>query len=288
MRWRRTVQTLPAAIALLLALSSASAVADDLQDAMDRADALNFFRQIGLERAQAQQMIAPLERIQDLVKRYRERDERRLQELEPTLRAARQALIEGRTLDERIAWALESYQAERAEARSALRRAVAAEMQVIARTLYPEQNAMLDWTPPAAVRPEESIEERLEVQRIAMGRIEEAVRVLERIKYLDAFHYVTGRIPIINDYLARYYEPNSPEFQEAGEILLEYTGEVRMLEEDEWRAHALDIAADMIDEIGLMPRYDPEPPPGTVSWNALYRLVTNPQTLQVVRSVAGR
>ena len=286
MKTRATISFNIAALMVALAIATIPVCADEMQDAMDRADILNFALQLGIEGGQAQAMIAPLERIERLVREYRENEEELLDGLQPTLRAARQALVEGRELDDEAFEALEDFQAARHAAVRDLRRLVDAEMQVIAGTLHPTQNAMLDWTAPEVVRPYEGLERRLENQRIAMGRMQEVAEMLNRVKYLDAFNFVTGRITIVNDYLSRYFVPNTEQFQQATMIVLEYTDEVRMLPDDEWQMDAMDISAMMLEDIGLMPATDPTRFAGTISWDVLYRIVINPQTLEVVRELA--
>jgi hypothetical protein len=273
-------------LALAVAVFAVPAAADEMQDAMARADALNLFRQIELQRAQARQMIPPLQRTVRLVETHEQQRTQSLNRLEPTLRQARQQLIAGAELGSEAQLALEEYEERRASSQRGLYRSVDAEMQGIAEVLTPEQNELLDWTAPASIRPEQSMEDRLRIQQVAMGRIQETVRMLDRVKHLHAFNFVTGRGPMLNDYLAGYFEPQSPQFQEAYQIALDYTDEVRMLREEQWQAQGLEIAAAMIEDLGLMPTVDPDQRPGAVSWRSLYRLVTNPQTLEVVRQMA--
>jgi hypothetical protein len=110
--------------------------------------------------------------------------------------------------------------------------------------------------------------------------------MLERVKYLDAFNFVTARAPILNDYLARYFDPNQPNADTAYRIALAQTDRVRLLSEEEWQANAWDIAAELVERLGLMPVIETGAQPGTVAWPALYRLFTNPQTLQVAQQLA--
>jgi len=110
--------------------------------------------------------------------------------------------------------------------------------------------------------------------------------MLDAVKHLDAFNFVTARSPMINDYLALYFRPDAQQFQQAYQIAINYTSQVRMLSEQQWQAQSLDIGAGLVEELGLMPQMDPGVQPGTVPWTQLYRVVTNPQTLVVVRGLA--
>ncbi|MFO8078883.1 MAG: hypothetical protein R6V07_01135 [Armatimonadota bacterium] len=273
-------------VALAVAVFAVPVAADEMQDAMARADALNLFRQIDLQRGQARQMIPPLQRIVRLVETHEQQRKQSLNRMESTLRRARQQLVAGAELASEAEEAMEQFEEQREASQRDLYRSVDAEMQAIAEVLTREQNELLDWTAPASIRPERNMEERLRVQQVAMGRIQEAGRMLDRVKHLDAFNFVTGRGPMLNDYLAGYFRPDSPQFREAYQITLDYTDEVRMLREEQWQEQGLEIATAMVEDLGLMPTVDPERRPGAVSWRSLYRLVTSPETLEVVREMA--
>lgn len=274
------------AVALALAMLAVPAAADELQDAMDRADALNLFRQLNVQPGQARQMVAPLERIRDLVASHESEREAALDRLESTLEEARERLVEGEALSNETIAALQRHEEQSEAAELALRRAVDSEMQAIAGVLDRTQNQFLSWTAPASIRPEAHVEERLRMQQVAMGRVQEAVRMLEAVKYLHAFNFVTGRMPLVNDYLVRYFQPDAQQFQQAFQIVIAYTDEVRLLPQQQWQVQAVEIAAAMVEDLGLMPTMDPGQRLGTVSWEALFGLVTNPQTVDVVRDLA--
>ena len=278
MRWPAVVL-----IALVIALPAA---ADEMQDAMDRADALNLMLRVQVQPSQAQQMLGPLQRIQELVRRFDDTQTNSLNQLKTSLLRARAELVAGQELSPATSTALESYERQRDAAREALQSSVAEQMQLIASMLTPEQNRYLDWTPPGAIRTEQLLAERIEMQQVAMGRAQEAARMLDAVKHLDAFNFVTGRGPIINDYLALYFRPDAQQFQQAYEIALNYTNEARMLDNQQWQAQALDFGAGLVEDLGLMPQMDPGVQPGTVPWSQLYRIVTNPQTLVAVRGLA--
>jgi len=274
-------------LAVGLALMAATvAGADELTDAVAQTDALGLFTRISLQQDQARAMVTPLQRIQGIVQRANDAQQQRLNALEPTLRGARELLAADQELPADVQSALDDFRRQREQAQLALYRGVDQEMGIIEDLMYPAQNALLDWTPPAAVRTEDNLQEQLRLRQVAEARIDEVGRMLERIKYLDAFNFVTARAPIINDYLARYFDPNAANYQAAYRICLDYTDRARLLSEDEWQANAWDIAAELIDRLGLMPVLETAPAPGTITWPTLYRVFTNPQTLQVVQQLA--
>ncbi|MGC9320026.1 MAG: hypothetical protein ACP5KN_18485 [Armatimonadota bacterium] len=273
---------------MLLAIAASAvwpAAGDELADAMARADALNFFNSIGLEVTQAQRMVAPVERIRDLVQQHQQTSSQRLQAMTATLQRARALLLAGEKLPDEIRTAIADYQTQQDQARLTLMRAVDQEMGLIEDILAPRQNALLDWTPPESVRPRQSTEQILEQQQIAMGRIQRAAQMLDNVKHLDAFNFVTGRTQIVNDFLAMHFRQGTPRWERAYGIVIEATDQVRMLPEEEWQANAMDIAADLIEQLGLMPSFEERRRPGTISWNALYQLFTNPVTLEVLKEL---
>jgi len=270
-------------VALVIALPAS---ADEMQDAMDRAEVLNLMLQVRVQPSQAQQMLGPLQRIQELVKRFEDTQTNALNQLATSLQRARAELIAGEELSAQTIAALDGYQQQREAGRQALYSAVAEQMQLIASALTAEQNRYLDWTPPGAIRPEELLAERVQMQQVAMGRVQEAARMLDAVKHLDAFNFVTARGPIVSDYLALYFRPDAQQFQQAYQIAVNYTSQVRMLDEQQWQAQSLDFGAGLVEELGLMPQMDPGVKPGTVPWGRLYRIVTNPQTLPVMRGLA--
>ncbi len=274
-------------LALGLALTAATvARADELADATAQIEALDLFTHISLRQDQARAMVTPLQRIQSIVQQANDAQQQRLNALAPTLRRARELLAAGEELPADVQAALADYRRERERAVLALYRGVDQEMGIIEDLMYPQQNELLDWTPPAAVRTEDSLQEQLRLQQVAEARIEEAGRMLERVKYLDAFNFVTARSPIVGDYLSRYFDPNQPNYDTAYRIALAQTDRVRMMSEEQWRAHGWDVAAELVDRLGLMPTLQTRPRPGTITWATLYRVFTNPQTLQVVRQLA--
>lgn len=282
-RWSlRIVMVVAALVGLAVA-----APADQLGDATAEADALSFFRNLGLDQAQAQRLLTPLQRIQTLGTRYRDTQQQRLDALAPTLTAARQLLAAGQPIPENLRAALQDYEAQREAALLQLYRDVNREMQVIRDNLYPEQLAALDFTPPASIATQDMIQERARLQQIALGRIQTAGRMLERVKYLDAFNFVTGRTPIVISYVGQYFPQDTPEFQAAMGVVIEYTDRVRLLNEEAWQQNAWAIAAELVETLGLMPELTMTPDPNKMSWNALYRLFTAPQTLAAVQALAA-
>lgn len=273
-------------LGLAALIAAVPVAADEMQDAMARADALNLMLQIGVLPSQAQQMIGPLRRIREAVDAHEAAQLNRLNQLSASLQRARAELVAGNELSPEMASAIDGYEAARQSARLELYRAVSEQMQIMASVLTPEQNRYLDWTPPGIIQPEACVEERLRMQQVAMGRIQDTAQMLDAVKHLHTFNFVTGRGPLVNDYLARYFPLDAAQFQQAYVTAINYTDQVRMLTEEQWQAQSMDIAAAMVEDLGLMPSMDPGLQAGTIPWSSLFELVTHPQTLVAMRGLA--
>ena len=274
------------ALVAVALMAAGPAVADDIEDAMGRAEALNLLLQVQVSPTQAQQMLAPVQRIQQIVQTSQRAEQDRVNRLGVLLQQARAQLLAGNALSPEMQAALDAHEQQRAAARVELARSVAEQMRLIEGMLTPEQNVLLDWTPPGGLTAEQSLEERMRLQQVALGRIEDAARVLDRIKHLDAFNFVVARVPIVNDYLALHFLPGSAEFQQAYALTINYSDQVRMLTNEQWQAQGLDIGAALVEELGLMPTLDPGPAAGAIPWERLYQILTNPQAVAAVQSIA--
>jgi len=260
------------------------AAADELSDAMQRADCLNFLNTLGLSNEQLTRMVAPLKRIQQIVKERSTDRQAKLARLAGYSAQVRASLMAGREVPASVRDTLRQAEAEIAAADLAAKQAVHGQMELIAGLLTPLQNQQLDWTPPPAVRVAESTEDRIRRLRQLEGLVTDAGQLLQTVRNLDPLLYVTRRVTLIGEYLAQYLDPNSPAFQQAHQTLIEYTGEVRMLEEPQWQQQARAYAERMVQRLGLMPGEAPANP-NAVSWGKLYSLFTDPQTLKTVEQV---
>ncbi len=258
--------------------------ADELAEAMQRADALSFFNRLGLQTSQLQRMVSPLKRIQQIVTQREADREVKLTRLSGYYQRARGLLIAGVALPEDLRAEIQKAEEEMAAGDLSAKQAVHGQMELIASILYPAQNAQLDWTPPPEVRVEESPAERARRQRQIIGLITEAGQFLQQVRELNALLYVTQRIPLISEYLAQYFPVNTPAFERAHAMLMDYTGEVRLVEEGQWQQQAPLYAERMVRLLGLMPE-QAKPNPNAVGWSQLYDLLTNPQTVNIVQEM---
>ena len=257
---------------------------DELSQAMARADCLNFFNSLGVETSQLKRMAPPLKAIQSYLGQRESDRELKLTRLSAEYQRACELLIPGDKLPDEVAQKLAAAEQEMAAADLEMKRAIHGQMEALAKIFYPAQNEQLDWTAPAEIVPPESAEQRATRERQISALINEAGRLLERVRYLPPHDYVTARIGIVADYVGRYFNPNLAAFDEVHALVMECTSEVRMLEEEVWQQDAALYAERMVRLLGLMPGR-PEPAPTAVTWHQLYALLTNPQTLKAVQDM---
>ena len=277
---RTTTIALGMLVAACVALPTASQ-ADELADAMQRADALSFLNRLGLQTSQLQRMVSPLKRIQQIVTQREADREVKLTRLSGHYQRARGLLIAGVELPDDLRAEMQKAEEEMAAGDLSAKQAVHGQMELIARILYPAQNEQLDWTPPPELRAEESPEDRARRHRQIIGLIDEAGQLLQEVRNLNALLYVTRRVTLIGEYLEQYLPVNTPAFERAHAMLMEYTGEVRLAEDVQWQQQAPFYAERMVRMLGLMPE-QPQPNPNAVGWSQLYELLADPQTVSIV------
>lgn len=265
----------------------ASSTDDELSVAQLRAAALNFFNSLGVTGEQATRMIQPLQNIQrELAVGEDARQAATGNDAAfRALTSARALLLTDREVPAETMATITQIEKALDLARLHKYTSVDLQMQSIAEIMFPAQNARLDWTPPASVRPERSAQLRAALRREIDVRIREAVRLLERIRFLDAALFVTGRIPIVNEYLNYNLDLGRPLPANAVEICLAVSDEARMVSPDDWNARAYDLGGTLVTRLGLMPKLDLGPKPGAIGWSALYRMFTATETLQVAREL---
>ncbi len=264
------------------------ASADELASAERRALALNFVNSMGLTVQQTQFMLRPLQRIQAII---RSRDQARVAAVrsEPQFSAltnARQLLIAGEDVPAEALATIAAIETASDRADREMYIAIDDQMQTIADLMSSNQRARLDLTPPAAIRPERTARERATLQREITARIEDAVAMLDRVRTLDVFNFVTGRLTIVNEYLDRNGDRPLP--GDAMEMTVAYTDQARMVPVEEWNARAYDLAAALVQDLGLMPSMRVGPRPGAISWSSLYKVLTAPEMLEVATELPKR
>ncbi len=149
------------------AVTGAPAADDELGSAQRRASALSFFNSLGVTGEQATRMVQPLENIQrDLAASEDARDIAMGNDgAFRALMSARALLVAGQEVPPETLATIAQIEAALDAAQLQTHVAVDLQMQSIADIMYPAQNAQLDWTPPATVRPERGVQQRAALQR---------------------------------------------------------------------------------------------------------------------------
>ena len=269
------------------AMPGASAADDELGSAQRRASALSFFNSLDVTGGQATRMIQPLQNIQGELAVGEDARQAAAQNNEAlrALMSARALLVAGQEVPPETLATIAEIEAALDLAQLQMYMSVDRQMQSIADIMYPAQNERLDWTPPASVRPERSAQQRAALQREITVRIRDAVRLLERIRFMDAALFVTGRVPLIKEYLDYNLDLGRSLPGNAVEICLAISDEARVVSPDDWNARAYDLGGALVTRLGLIPTLELGPKPGAIGWSALYRLFTATETLQVAQEI---
>jgi len=236
-------------LALLLLASCLVCSADDeLASAQKRATALSFVINMGLSLEQVARMVGPLQRIQRILLNAEEEREAVFSEpaTAQALQDARDLLLTDQEVPEETLAIIYQIPGELDEAQRAKYMGVDAQMQNIAALLSPAQNANLDWTAPASVRSAPTAQQRAALQREIEARVNDAVEMLNQVKFLDNFNFVTGRITIIDEYLRANQSPENPLPENAMDISVYYTDQARLVPLQQWEQAAPDMAAEMV------------------------------------------
>jgi len=248
----------PAQIAIAMSLGAyialaTLAAADELEEAMHCADCLSFFRSLEVETSQLQRMIPPLQRIQQYITQGHAARDAKLAQLSADYSRARALLIAGQQLPDDLRAKLEGAKQEMDLADLKMKQSISQQMSALSKIFSPVQNQRLDWTPPAELQPAETARQRAQRRREQLALISDAGRLQNRLRYMNAFDYSSYRVTIISEYLDRYFERNTAQFEQAHAIVMELIGEVRLVDEAAWPQQANLYAERQVIMLGLMP-----------------------------------
>lgn len=196
-----------------------------------------------------------------------------------------QALAAGQPVPDDITAGLADIADTQDEAYEKMLTAVGAQVRQVRRTLAPEQARIVDWTAPAEASATEDDAQVLEELRVLGANLSEALRMLERIRYLIVTDYATTRINRLEEYLRQHMRPGTPQFIETREWLLGLLEEVRMVKEDEWPQQAPLYASQVLQRVGLLQPRDRANGRANYNWWDVYYLLADPQSPQMLQAM---
>lgn len=210
-----------------------------------------------------------------------------LDEKKDLLAQERKALAEGTELAQDQEAALQALRDSEADRKQKMYSAADTEIGRLRRALAPEQAALVDWTAPADVAAAADHTAALDEMRLLAGRLGEAQRFIERMRYIIPTEYVQTRIGRIDDFLKDYDRPNTQQFSDDQRWISGLLDEARLAKEDEWAQQAPLFASRLLQRLGRLdeqavgaqaagPRYN---------WWDMYYLLADPQTPQMLQGI---
>lgn len=225
-----------------------------------------------------------------LVAGYEQTEQQTMIRLKPLLEQSQRALAAGEQPAANVADTLRDVQAAKEERYQKLLGSVAKQVALVRRTLAPEQARLLSWSAPAEASATTDQDAVVAELRLLASNLDQAQRMIERIRYLIVSDYTTTRIGRVEEYLRAYMRPNTPEFNETRDWLIGLIDEARVVKEDDWPAQAPIFAGQVLQRLGLLePRVAPQAETNYNWWDAYYLLtdVQTPGMLQAMLETRG-
>jgi len=206
-------------------------------------------------------------------------------ELEATFQQAYQTLIVSSEVPPEVESGLADVRETRKEARHQQRVEIAAILRQVQTILAPQQNALIDWLPPAEVIQADP-QEKIARQRRIAAEMARAVGFLERLRYRDPLAYIQTRIGDVEEYLSNYVARQSPRFPELRSFIIDLLDRMKMVEEPDWRGAAPQLAAQLLDGLGVLADISGRGATGRpLSWEDLYQVFTSPYTPELLQKM---
>ncbi|MBC7287935.1 MAG: hypothetical protein H5T86_07805, partial [Armatimonadetes bacterium] len=211
----------------------------------------------------------------------------RARELMPAVEAA---LRQGKPLEADMADKVQQILAEDDQTIGELKRAMADYLRRMARMLRPEQQRLVNWTPPGDVLrliPAEFAAMRLR-QRAAI--IRRGLDFLNYLKYRTAKDYMNLKVSQSREFVAAFVDPRSPAYARALEMTLDLVSEARMVAREEWEGGAdVEYATHLMRAIGALRDPEAQEPTGQeiYTWQRLYDILTVPGVHQMFTEGGG-
>lgn len=185
----------------------------------------------------------------------------------PLMATARQALTSGQPLDAQTADRLQALLEEDAAATADLKVAMVRYLSQVRRILGPPQRDLVDWTPPGDVQRLVPPTRMAEGLRERAGIIAGALDFINSIKYTTGSEYPKKKVQFSLDYVAQFYRPDTPPFQQALDFTLQVVTDARGVELAAWQSGVgVEYATRLAEGLGLLRDTLPSQPTG----NELY------------------
>ena len=253
-----------------------------LPAALEKSDILALLNDLRLFPQQLAHLLPLTEQAAQVCDQAQKTVQYRYEELKPTGQQAYQLLIAGGEVPPELANAMEAVRRTQQDAHRQQRVALASVLRQLESLLVPEQNAVINWQPPADVLQADPAQRAAQQRQLAAEMIE-AIRFLERMRYRDPLVYIQTRIGEVEGYLRHYVDPQSPDFSPLRSFIIDLLDRMKMVEEPDWPRVRVRLAAELLEAVGALPgRGGPQPTDQPLRWEDLYQVFTSPHTAELV------
>lgn len=171
--------------------------------------------------------------------------------------------------------------------------AMAPYVAAVERTMHPGQAAYVDWRVPPAIMGALSPTERARAKREEAAMITDALALVEFLRGLEQTLLNQLRPARVAEFLRRYMEPDTREFERARQEIYGIIQESRLIRPEQWPDFAEQVAVQVLQAAGQL-RGDAPRPRGDkpLDWRAIRDLLLAPETepvlQQMIAARAGR
>jgi hypothetical protein len=274
------------AIALLVALAASAAPAvHPLTAAIDLNANLRLVARWQPTDRQLMDLLSAARGAQQAVATRERSDQQAVETRADLFRQQAQCLAQGMPVDQAVTDGVAAYFGELEDARLKMMAAVDVQVRAVRRALAPDQARLVAWARPAEIGADGDEPAAATELRQMLADVTEAIRMLERIRYLIASDFATTRTGRIAEYLRQYFRPKTPEFNDAMEWMLDLTDEVRKIKEADWPAQAPLFAGRVLRYVGALDAPDAPQEQAPYNWWDVYYLLTDPHTPEMLQAM---
>ncbi len=190
----------------------------------------------------------------------------------------RKALTEGKPLEGTLADQVKKVLAADDEAINSYKIAVHGHIMRFRRILAPAQRALIDWAAPGEVLRHIPPQVKMAELRRRAAMIADAIQFLNSIKYQLPKKYMNVKVPFTRDFVSRFIDPATPEFDTAMQFALGLVAEARFVPREEWEGGAnVEYATRLLLGLGVLslPMGFPLHGEAMYSWRDLYEMFSS-------------
>lgn len=256
-----------------------------LQVAVEKSDLLAVLNDLQLWPQQLQRLLPLAQQAAQATQKAEKMVGDKYTELEATFQQAYQTLLVSSEVPPELESGLAALRQTREEARHQQQVDIASILRQVQRILVPEQNALIDWQPPAAVIAV-SPQEKAAQQRQIAAEMARTIQFMERQRYIAPEDYAAIWPQEAEQYLSKYVDPASPRFPECRRLVDSLLDVIEGVRDDEWAHTAPHLAARLLEDIGVIPmpgRRQPSARP--LNWEVVYEVFANPATPDLLQKM---